>query len=191
MSGSCRPATSTLLSAEPFERGLAAEASVRWAAKVTIQDLGSIGEVVAAVATVATVAYLALQLRQNTRAVMHSSSVSSMQSWSESTLVIAGDAELNKLYWDGLADRSQLDEYDKHRFDGLMNTEIHNYQQVWSGYEQGMLDDASWPGMRDGLRWLTTNPGFADFWKEWRAMNDPEFARVVEEMMSEETPSQV
>jgi hypothetical protein len=37
---------------------------------VTIQDIGSIGELVAALATVATLAYLALQIRQNTTALI-------------------------------------------------------------------------------------------------------------------------
>jgi hypothetical protein len=157
---------------------------------LTIQDLGSIGELVAAIATIATLAYLALQLRQNTLAVRHSSSVSSMQAWREFTLMVSSNAELNKLYWDGLADRSQLDEYDQHRFDGLMGTSIHNYQQVWSAHEQGTLDDGSWPGMRDGLRLLTTNPGFADFWKEWGAAHHPEFRRVIDEMRAKETSPQ-
>jgi hypothetical protein len=39
---------------------------------LTIQDLGSIGELIAAIATVATLAYLALQIRQNTRAIQGS-----------------------------------------------------------------------------------------------------------------------
>ena len=36
---------------------------------MSIQDLGSIGELIAALATVATLAYLAVQIRQNTRAL--------------------------------------------------------------------------------------------------------------------------
>ena len=36
---------------------------------MTIQDLGSIGELIAAIATVATLVYLAVQLKQNTRAL--------------------------------------------------------------------------------------------------------------------------
>lgn len=38
-------------------------AQSRWAAYVTIQELGSLGELIAAVATVATLAYLAVQIR--------------------------------------------------------------------------------------------------------------------------------
>ena len=39
---------------------------------MTIQDLGGIGELIAAVATIATLAYLAIQVRQNTRALRSS-----------------------------------------------------------------------------------------------------------------------
>ena len=35
--------------------------------KLSIQDLGSIGELIGAIATVATLAYLALQIRQSTK----------------------------------------------------------------------------------------------------------------------------
>ena len=37
--------------------------------KLTIQDLGSIGELIAALATVITLGYLAIQLMQNTKAL--------------------------------------------------------------------------------------------------------------------------
>jgi hypothetical protein len=44
-------------------------------AKVTIQDLGSIGEFVAAIATLATLVYLAVQIRQNTRTLYPASGI--------------------------------------------------------------------------------------------------------------------
>src|SRR5262245_46033058 len=61
---------------------------------VTIQDLGSIGELVAAAATVATLAYLAIQVRQNTRALRSSTFQQISMDMSLLAGTIAGDPDL-------------------------------------------------------------------------------------------------
>ena len=60
---------------------------------MNIQELGSIGEFVAAIATVATLAYLALQIRQNTRALRHSALQTHKESIQQMIALIAASPE--------------------------------------------------------------------------------------------------
>ena len=65
------------------------------AAKVTIQDLGSIGEFVAAIATIA---YLALQIRQNTRTLRVNSHQEAGESWASLNYAIANHSDFADIF---------------------------------------------------------------------------------------------
>jgi hypothetical protein len=75
----------------------------RWAAEVTIQDVGSIGELIAAIATVATLAYLAFQIRSNTIAMKAEARRGARIDASAVTRLIAGSGETAELLRKGLA----------------------------------------------------------------------------------------
>ena len=62
--------------------------------KLTIQDLGSLGELTAAVATVLTLGYLAVQLRQNTSALKSQTFQQSSMDMSLTANAISSDEEL-------------------------------------------------------------------------------------------------
>ena len=61
---------------------------------MTIQDLGSLGELIAAVATVLTLGYLAVQLRQNTKALRSQTFQQSSMDMSLTANAISCDNEL-------------------------------------------------------------------------------------------------
>ena len=61
---------------------------------MTIQDLGSLGELIAAVATVLTLGYLAVQLRQNTKALRSQTFQHSSMDMSLTANAISIDNEL-------------------------------------------------------------------------------------------------
>ena len=64
---------------------------------MTIQDLGSIGELIAAIATVATLVYLAIQLKQNTRALRSQTFQQSSMDMSLTANAISSDGELARI----------------------------------------------------------------------------------------------
>ena len=64
---------------------------------MTIQDLGSLGELIAAVATVSTLVYLAIQLKQNTRALRSQTFQQSSMDMSLTANAISSDGELARI----------------------------------------------------------------------------------------------
>ena len=64
---------------------------------MNIQDLGSIGELVAALATLLTLGYLAIQLKQNTRALRSQTFQQSSMDMSLTANAISSDGELARI----------------------------------------------------------------------------------------------
>jgi len=70
--------------------------------------IGAIGEIVGAVAVVATLGYLAVQIRQNTRADRASSRQTVLDDFYSSLWETARDAELRRITTSGLASFGDL-----------------------------------------------------------------------------------
>ena len=64
---------------------------------MNFQDLGSIGELIAAIATLFTLGYLAVQLRQNTRALRSQTFQQSSMDMSLTANAISSDGSLAKI----------------------------------------------------------------------------------------------
>jgi hypothetical protein len=152
-----------------------------WAAHVTIQDLGSVGELVAAVATIATLGYLAVQLRQNTATVRTSTRASHTQATHTLNVLLVQEEE-NHIFWAGLAD--ELDEDKFSRFEALLGILVQNYEQNWQFNKDGVIDASTWAGQLSSLERFAYEPGFRRWWANWGDQMNPDFASVVNEIMS-------
>jgi len=95
----------------------AAERHIRWAANVTIQDLGSLGEFIAAIATVATLAYLAVQIRQSNVTARAQSRQTMIDTWSSTNWDLARDPRMLKAFAAGLSRWPDISNEDKTTFD--------------------------------------------------------------------------
>ena len=102
---------------------------------MTIQDLGSMGELIAAVATVATLVYLAIQLKQNTRALRSQTFQQSSMGMSLTANAISSDGELARIVVkasDGLGD---LSPEERIRFHFWMMVALRRFEAI---YVQGI-----------------------------------------------------
>lgn len=75
---------------------------------MTIQDLGNLGELIEALATVATIGYLAMQVRQNTRALRSSTFQNIGQQMAHDVEPLATSPDLAALLVQGMADLQSL-----------------------------------------------------------------------------------
>ena len=140
---------------------------------MTLQDLGSIGELIAAVATVATLAYLALQIRQNTRALGHAEQRATLEDGNSWRANLIQNPEVAELYRRGLLDPNALDPIERLRFRMLLDALFTTWQYAFRA------------GRFSGDAYITgtlTRPGGTQYWADQKANFDPEFVQYVDKL---------
>ncbi len=123
---------------------------------MTIMELGALGEFVGAIAVVFTLAYLAIQIRQNTRAMEESRRLALAQTYQvradalQDMLVQAANSEhigpiIAKLtqagYPEDLSSLDQLTGPERSRFRQWQIAQQTHWDNMFYQYQQGFLDD--------------------------------------------------
>ncbi len=146
-----------------------------------LDDLGNIGEFLGGIGVVVTLAYLAVQIRKNTQSVRSASLHSISTSISEFMDKIAQDSALTKLWFDGLSGTVQLSEADAQRLNLLLMSLVRRWENAFHQSRAGMLESASWSGMREGLALVFSSPGAQAWWKGARALFSADFVAFAEQ----------
>jgi hypothetical protein len=155
---------------------------------VTIEQVGSIGELIAAVATVATLIYLATQIRQASSSSRSSSAVAESNAEMSLSVLLAQDPEMNRIFFDGMADPASLSERDQLRLGSLINAFLANAEQAWLLHREGAVGDDQWQARLSFLIWMTHQPGFIEYWAVWNSTRSSEFAHVIEQAAESRNP---
>ena len=135
------------------------------------EALGAIGEIVGAVAVVVTLGYLAVQTRQNTRAVRVASFHQIVDSFSAVSLAIVQDATLSSLLMRSIVDPRSLTAEDYSRYGFFLLTFLRRAKSMFFHSEQGTLQRDSWHGIRVSLEEiLATEPA-----QRWWSLNAHRF----------------
>lgn len=145
---------------------------------MSIQEWGAIAEMVGAIAVVASLAYLAVQIRQNTRA--QAMNLKSMELAAFERNVESGNrvremfilnGEVAELYVRGMKSYVDLGPSDKFRFGMVLSN-------VFSGFQGGYIrqltlanDPENFSGSVRTLDWLISRRGVRD----WLSKNDPDW----------------
>ncbi len=171
---------------QPSAAGPAAERPVRWAAEVTIQDLGSLGELVAAIATVATLIYLALQIRQNTRTTQAASFHAIYDSMNHVNVAVIQNSELTRVWLAGAADRDSLNPEDLHKFDFTLLSYFHVFETMHYQASLGAGAQDVVLAEERSLRSILAMPGAREWWDANPYALRPEFRSYIEGLLVEE-----
>ena len=131
---------------------------------MSLEELGNLGEFIAAVATILTLAYLALQIRQNTRALKTTSHQETTREATGFTSQLAGDAELAEIFNIGARDWSALEERDRLRLSMLLFGLFFNFQNIFTLHKSGAIDEEYWRSQLEVMRWFMSLPGVAHWW---------------------------
>jgi len=149
---------------------------------MTIEQLGSVGEIIAALATVLTLLYLAVQIRQNSKALRANSIVAYMQAQEAISTSLAENKELCELYFKGLQTPELLTESERRRFFIVLGNYVMALTQGDQMESAGVLSTDLHHHYEVQLDWLICQPGFA-FWREnWGGILPPAFAMKIDAM---------
>jgi len=155
---------------------------------MTIQDLSAIGEIVGAIATVATLIYLAIQIRENTKAVQSAAAQSVHEAFATWYRMLAADPVLSQVVTDGLRDYASLSETNKARFVATFMAFLSCSQDAFIKWREGSLPAELWCGWELVMMNLVIAPGGREFWTERGYLFGEDFRRHVENDLMKRKP---
>lgn len=147
---------------------------------MTILELGAIGEFVGAIAVVLTLFYLAIQIRQNTKATRKQSVRDAMEFIYSSSGPLIGDQQLAEIYLKGMKDFNSLQAAEQIRFHYLCTTRLQAAQTADALLEDDMQQSREWVSR------MMRNAGFRTWWIErGQYVVNPEFRLFCEDLRRE------
>jgi hypothetical protein len=147
---------------------------------LTIQDLGSVGELIAAIATIATLVYLAVQVRQNTRALRSSTFQDIAGAMSSTTEAIATHPEIAVLMVKASGGLADLSREERLRYSFILLTTFRRLETVYIQQQMGLIQSALTEGFeRSALSVLEAGAGL-EWWQSAKGAFSTEFASHVD-----------
>jgi len=153
---------------------------------VTIQDLGSIGELIAAVATIGTLAYLAVQVRQNTRALRSSTCQEISNDMSVSSETVASHRDLSAVLVKGAEDLASLSPDERLRFSFFHLMTFRRLESVFIQRRLGFIAPELTEGFERSVISVISSGGGAQWWKSAKPALSADFAAYIDQKLESE-----
>jgi hypothetical protein len=149
--------------------------------------LNAVASAAASMAVVVSVAYLAVQIRNGTKATVSQTYQSATESLAGFAACIGADKDLARLFQTGADDPESLTtgEYQQLIFLGI--SLFRRYENVFFQYQTGMIDEDFWSGLRDNLFWIFRKPGHQRWWLDRRLYFSQRFRNFLETSSGEST----
>jgi hypothetical protein len=132
---------------------------------VSIQDLGSIGELVAALATLATLIYLAVQVRQNTRAIKSATFQNITAEMGRNVEPISANADLAAILVKGVHNPGSLTAEERLRLSSVFVASFRRMESVYVQNKLGSIDDELQAGFELSMATLLATPFGIEWWQ--------------------------
>lgn len=150
---------------------------------MNIEQLGNIGEFVAAIATLVTLVYLAIQIRQNTRALRAASHHSITDSFNHLNAVIGTDPNAARIYRLGLEGLENLTADEQFSFAFLMVGYLRIFETLFYQRHIGAAEEQLYQSEHNSLRWALRYPGAREWWNSNEISFSPEFRAHIGEII--------
>jgi hypothetical protein len=145
------------------------------------EAIGAVGEVLGAAAVVATLGYLAVQIRQNSRAVKNSAAQSLLSEANESLRVASSHPTTARAVILGQTLFDELSEGEKAQFITWIFAWMRTIEQAYLQYVQGYIDEEIWEGHKAHHMQLVHAPAV----KEWWSHRSHFFSKTFQNYMNE------
>ncbi len=145
--------------------------------------IGAIGETIGALAVFLTLAYLALQIRQNTKAIQASAVDAGISRLNDVRESVYENGDLTRIYIQGIAQPADLDEESRVRFRLLLHNILLAISNIYSQTSYTGLSLSTWESQLIILERIFDSPGGRWFWKEYRLEFEESFREKVDEIL--------
>jgi len=127
--------------------------------------IGALADLASAIGVIVTLGYLALQVRQNTRTLRAEKRRALFESGTATSLQLAQDENLARLFLKGLQDVNALSEEERTRFSFLMENLIGQGAIAHGSQAYGVYDAALFRGVASPATRLLRTPGGSEWWR--------------------------
>ena len=152
---------------------------------MSFQDLGSIADLIAAIATIITLAYLALQIRENTKAVRSESSRSIRSDGGETFRLIAADPGMASLFNKGLSAPESLDPVELTRFNFLISEFYSLIESAHREWKLGVGQESDVQKLITQCSNVLCSPGGRYWWKQQSAIHPQDVREYLEPILGD------
>ena len=150
---------------------------------VNWEAIGAVGEVAGAAGVIITLVYLAIQIRQNTKAVRLNTIRSTNEAFRSQDALIGGSNEVAEVYATGLTEPEKLNFTERVQFYALLHNKVRVYEEAFYQHTEGALDPRVWAGMHRQMLNTSTLPGFKVYWQDRRDWYSSSFQNQVESVL--------
>ncbi|MEQ8233524.1 MAG: hypothetical protein RLW61_23075 [Gammaproteobacteria bacterium] len=142
--------------------------------------INATAQVIAAVGVILTLYYLAVQIRQNTRALRRSAYQELLNYITNVNLMLTADRGLCELSIRARGGLGALDEADQMRMLAWYGTVFRHYQNAFTLHREGVITTRQWESMSAPLDRHVTTVGGRDMWHVISQQLQPEFRAFVD-----------
>ena len=153
-----------------------------------LDALGNLGDFIGGIAVVITLLYLAVQVRQNTRAIRVASMQSSMLAAQNIGILPAQDRDLARVVRVGLITPDELDEDEFQQFRYFLMGMLRVHEDMFVQHRAGVVDDETWMARSSSLKTMFSMPGGRRIWEASSAYRD-DFKAWLESELDHEAPT--
>jgi hypothetical protein len=152
---------------------------------MNLQDIGSIGELIGAVAVIFSLVYLAMQIRQNTKAVRIQTYQAIMDSSNRLGDSMA-ERNFDAIYRKGRKDPDSCSEEELAQFMLIAGQVLNLYEGLYLHHQSGAIDDDFFENRWKTFHRIMYQPGFRLIWERASDYYALSFTSAVDRLMAEE-----
>lgn len=149
------------------------------------EAISAIGDIVGALAVFITLVYLALQTRQNTKAIHSSAFDSTVNMLSIVRQSIYENDEVAKAFLKGLATPDKLDDVERLKFRILLQNVTLAQANIFGQTRYAGIPLSEWQAQHKSIVRILRSPGGTWFWNEFASEFDAEFRAEMDRILKE------
>jgi hypothetical protein len=147
---------------------------------MTLDQIANIAEISAAALVIVSLIYVAIQIKQNTKAAQLSTTQAFIDTHCKVIMHIAVDKEFRDIYWRGLKGLSNLHGSETAAFAAFFTHTFRAWESYYIQSQAGALDDRLWGGFKAQLCDVFGYPGVREIWSARHHQLSEEFREFVD-----------
>ncbi len=144
---------------------------------MTLQE---ISQLLGVIGVIASLIYVAIQIRNNARAVRAAAYQSLASAMANQWELLAINGDLSSIVSRGGADFSALDKQEKDRFRYALMAYFRKYESAWVQHKIGTLKEDDWQTIAFDIESICALPGMRTAWLLIRNRSNPKFRGYVD-----------